>query len=356
MSLQPPALLREGGGEALRALGSSLGNHFANTTRRGQEIADVVEQSLRSSSPMKALVSQVAAGAEWVASSRGRDEKKEEVEDAGVEAAAAALLDEVKATSTQAAAAGWVTTEMPAVDARLDAFLFACLRSTGGDLDRVGELLARCVCEMEEEELGRDRLVYASGSWQATLRAWLRLELLRATDTSIHSQEEREGRFEALGAIVDKEDLTGTGPGRLVWLRRALGGRRIVFLFTFIFPDSHQYSHPYKHYIDLQPRRILRHIPKSLDKLASLASTSIFCLPLDLPLHQSLPICLSSSATTQEGQIAAAASGSAAVVVAAAPAAVVAFVTIAVRGAGLEHGKKKEEANICLYSLINVPI
>jgi len=81
-------------------------------------------------------------------------------------------------------------------------------------------------------------------------------------------------------------------------------------------------------------------------------------LPLDLPLHQSLPICLSSSASTQEGQIAAA-SGSAAVVVAAvaaAPAAVVAFVTIEVRGAGLEHGKKKEEANICLYSSINVSI
>jgi hypothetical protein len=216
MSLQPPALLREGGGEALRALGSSLGNHFANTTRRGQEIADVVEQSLRSSSPMRALVSQVAAGAEWVASSRGRDNKKEEEGDAVVEAAAVALLDSVRAASRQAAAAGWITTEVAGIGARLDAFLFACLRSTGGDLEEVGELLARGVCEMDEEELGRDKLAYASGSWEAILRAWLRLELLRATHTSANSQEERDGRFQVLCAMVDKEELSGTCQGRFV--------------------------------------------------------------------------------------------------------------------------------------------
>lgn len=217
MSLQSPALLREGGGEALRALGSSLGNHFANTTRRGQEIADVVEQSLRSSSPMRALVSQVAAGAEWVASNSSRkDKEKEEEGDAVVEAAAAALLDSVRAMSTRAAAAaGWVTTEMPAVGARLDAFLFACLRSTGSDLERTGELLARCVCEMEEEELGRERLVYASGSWEAILRAWLRLESLRATDTSLSSQEERDGVFQVLCAMAEKEEEAGTCQGRL---------------------------------------------------------------------------------------------------------------------------------------------
>ena len=250
MSLQSPALLREGGGEALRALGSSLGNHFANTTRRGQEIADVVEQSLRSSSPMRALVSQVAAGAEWVASSRGRDEKKEEVGDAGVEAAAAALLDEVRAASSKAAAAaGWVTAETPAVEARLDAFLFACLRSTGDDLERVGELLARCVSEVEEEELGRDRLVYASGSWEAILGAWLRLELLRATDTSSNSREEREDRFQVLCAMAEKEEKAGTCQGRFVLVGEGgfcfgWGGRRIVFLFIFEFsskspPDKH---------------------------------------------------------------------------------------------------------------------
>lgn len=239
MSLQPPALLREGGGEALRALGSSLGNHFANTTRRGQEIADVVEQSLRSSSPMRALVSQVAAGAEWVASSSSRkDEKKgEEGGDAVVEAAAAALVESVRALSTQAAATGWITTEMPAVGARLDAFLFACLRSTGSsDLGEVGELLARCVCEMEEEELGRDRLVYAAGSWEAILRAWLRLELLRATDTSINGQEEREGRFQALYAMAEKEEQAATCQGRFVTGREG----EVLFLDSVsLLSDSH---------------------------------------------------------------------------------------------------------------------
>lgn len=223
MSLQPPALLREGGGEALRALGSSLGNHFANTTRRGQEIADVVEQSLRSSSPMRALVSQVAAGAEWVASSATsngtRKEEHKTEGDAVVEKAAAALVEAVRA-STGNQEAGWVTTEVAAVGVRLDAFLFACLRSNcpgggGVEQEEMGELLARCVGEVEEEDLGRDRLVYASSSWEATLRAWLRLELLRATDNPA-GQEERDARFQMLCAHVENEHDGEMCRGRFV--------------------------------------------------------------------------------------------------------------------------------------------
>lgn len=106
-------------------------------------------------------------------------------------------------------------------------------------------------------------------------------------------------------------------------------------------------SHPINICIDLQPRRVLRSIQDCLDKLAGLASTSTFCLPLDLPLHQSLPICLFSSATTQDGQLATAGT-SAGAAVATTTAAAVGSTTVEVCGAGLEQGKNKEEAYIII--------
>jgi hypothetical protein len=172
---------------------------------------------------MRTFVSRVATGTEWITSNRSRSDESKEEGDPVVEAAAAVLVDDLKTVSTQDATAGWVTNEVAAVRTRLDAFLFACLRSTDSDLEAVGELLARCVCEVEEEELGRGKLVYASGSWEAILRAWLRLELLRATDTSIDNQQERENRFHVLRAMVVKEELAATCHGRFVLIENVYG-------------------------------------------------------------------------------------------------------------------------------------
>jgi len=351
MNLPPSALLRDGGSEALWALGSSLGNHFANTTRRGQEIADVVEQSLRSSSPMRSLVSQV--GTEWVTSNRSRRNESKEEGDPVVEAAAAVLVDDLKTVSTRDATAVWVTTEVAAVRTKLDAFLFACLRCTGSGLEEMGELLARCLSEVEEEELGRGKLVYASGSWEAILRAWLRLELLRATDTSIDSQQERQNRFQVLCAMVVKGELVATCHGTLVLVEEVHGEEGNVRILLGI-PYSTLTNFLSTNYADIQNlRKVLCRVQNCLDRLAALASTdrtvSVICLPLDLPLPQSLPICLFSSDSSYDRQLAAASEFAAkqiasevstAGAAATATATIVGMTsTIEVRGAGLEQGK-----------------